>query len=156
MGLFEHTVYPAAVLRDHFGVPGTRPQVALRCRDKVEMKRALEGSDVVVPKFWPVQESTTAAELEQLLVGIPGRVVLKPRGQAGSAGVRAFDSVADLLDQAAGAGFENGYEVEEFVEGTVCHLDGVVRDGAVGFLSVSRYLGTCLEFEAEGRYRLAR
>src|SRR3954467_2416785 len=29
VGLFEHTVYPAAVLREHFGVPGTCAEVAL-------------------------------------------------------------------------------------------------------------------------------
>lgn len=149
VGLFEHTVYPAAMLRDHFGVPGTRAQVALRCRDKVEMKRALQNSAVPVPRFWPVDTSTTAAELEGSLKGTLGRVVLKPRGQAGSVGVRVFDSPAEVLDHAATAGFEDGYELEEFVDGSVFHIDGLVRDGAVCFLSVSRYLGTCLDFEFE-------
>lgn len=149
VGLFEHTVYPAAVLRDHFGVPGTRAEVALRCRDKVEMKRALQGSDVPVPRFWPVDSSTTAEELQGLLTGVPGRMVLKPRGQAGSVGIGVFPSVAEVLDHAATAGFEEGCELEEFVDGSVCHLDGVVRDGVVRFLSVSRYLGTCLDFKTE-------
>jgi hypothetical protein len=149
VGLFEHTVYPAGVLRDRFGLAGTRAEVARRCRDKVEMKRALRGSGVPVPRFWPVGASTTAAELRGLLAGVPGPLVLKPRAQAGSVGVRLFGSVAEVLDRAAGEGFEDGCELEEFVDGVVCHLDGVVRDGVVRFLSVSRYLGTCLGFETE-------
>lgn len=39
VGIFEHTVYPAAVLRERFGLAGTPAEVALRCRDKVEVKR---------------------------------------------------------------------------------------------------------------------
>src|SRR5690349_6258232 len=149
VGLFEHTVYPSAVLRDRFDVPGTRAEVALRCRDKVEMKRALRAGDVPVPRFWPVGSGTTPEELRDRLAGVTGRVVLKPRRQAGSVGVRAFASVAEVLDHAAAIGFEDGYELEEYVDGPVHHLDGVVRDGAVRFLSVSRYVGTCLGFEAE-------
>lgn len=149
VGVFEHTVYPAAVLRDRFGVPGTCAQVALRCRDKVAMKRALRGGAVPVPRFWPTDSSTTATELARELAGVRGRLVYKPRGQAGSVGVRVFDSTADTLDFAATTGFADGTELEEFVDGAVCHLDGVVRDGVVRFLSVSRYLGTCLAFQTD-------
>jgi hypothetical protein len=150
VGIFEHTVYPAAVLRDRFGVPGTPAAVALRCRDKVEMKRALRAGGVPAPRFWPVDAATTAAELRTSLAGVAGRLVLKPRAQAGSAGVRVFDSLERVLEHAAATGFPDGHELEEFVDGTVCHLDGVVRDGVVRFLSLCRYVGTCFDFEADG------
>lgn len=149
VGIFEHTVYPAAVLRERFGLAGTPAEVALRCRDKVEMKRALRDSGVPVPRFWPVDASTTEAQLRRLLAGVRGRLVLKPRAQAGSVGVRVFGSIAEVLRHAATAGFCDGFELEEFVDGAVCHLDGVVRGGVIGFLSVSQYLGTCLKFETD-------
>jgi biotin carboxylase len=104
---------------------------------------------VPVPRFWPVDASTTAAELRHLLADVPGRLVLKPRAQAASMGIRAFGSVAEVLDHAATDGFSDGYELEEFIDGTICHLDGVVRDGVIGFISVSRYLSTCLDWETK-------
>lgn len=150
VGLFEYTTLPAARLREHFAVPGVDVATALRFRDKILMKQTL--CEVVpVPRFWPVGAATTAAELTAIVSELPGKVVLKPTRQAASIGVRLFDRGADLLQYADAEGIQDGYEVEEFIEGTVCHVDGIVRDGRVLFLSAAEYfLGSCFTFQNSG------
>jgi hypothetical protein len=146
VGLYEHTTVPAARLREHFGLPGTDLATSALFRDKVRMKEALRGV-VPLPRFWSVDSSTSQADLREIVGELPGKVVLKPKSQAASFGVEIFDSAADLLTHAETTGISDGYEVEEFVEGTVCHFDGVLRDGRLCFLNVSRYVGDCFAFQ---------
>ncbi|MFG2793361.1 acetyl-CoA carboxylase biotin carboxylase subunit family protein [Streptomyces sp. NPDC048419] len=150
VGLYEYTTLPAARLREHFGIPGTDVGTALRFRDKILMKESLR--DVVrLPRFWPVGAATTEAELAAIAAELPGKVVLKPARQAASIGVKVFHRSADLLEYARTTGIQDNHEVEEFIEGTICHIDGVVRDGRILFLSAAKYfLGNNLTFEDEG------
>ncbi|CAM5327074.1 MULTISPECIES: ATP-grasp domain-containing protein [Streptomyces] len=146
VGLYEHTTLPAARLREHFGVPGTGAKTALLCRDKVPMKEALSGTGIRVPRFLAVGPDTPRAELSEFARGLPGRVVLKPRSQGASIGVRILDGAAELLALADAGGIEEGYEAEEFVDGSIYHIDGVVRDGEMRWFCASRYLDTCFDF----------
>ncbi|GGV02239.1 hypothetical protein GCM10010275_46530 [Streptomyces litmocidini] len=147
VGLYEHTTLPAARLREHFGVPGTNAKTALLCRDKVPMKEALAGTGIRTPRFLAVGPDTGRAELAEFAAGIPGRIVLKPRSQGASIGVRILDGAAELLALAEAGGIEEGYEAEEFVDGSIHHIDGVVRDGETRWFCASRYLDTCFDFQ---------
>ncbi|MFF2808184.1 acetyl-CoA carboxylase biotin carboxylase subunit family protein [Streptomyces sp. NPDC058000] len=146
VGLYEHTVLPAARLREAFGLPGTDVRTALLTRDKVLMKEALR-EVVRVPRYWSVGSGTTEAELTEIAAALPGKVVLKPKCQAASFGVEIFDDAESFLRHVRDRGIEDGHHVEEFVEGDVCHFDGFVRDGEIRFLHASRYLGDCFSFQ---------
>ncbi|WP_327320186.1 ATP-grasp domain-containing protein [Streptomyces sp. NBC_01235] len=146
VGLYENTTLPAARLREEFGLPGTDVRTTLLFRDKVLMKQALNGV-VRVPRYWDVDAATPTAELEDIAAGLPGKVVLKPRSQAASFGIEIFDSAGDFLRYARTEGIRDHYEVEEFVEGAVCHFDGLMRDGEILFLSAARYLGNCFDLQ---------
>ncbi|MEU2225419.1 hypothetical protein [Streptomyces sp. NPDC018347] len=147
VGLYEHTTLPAARLREHFGVPGTSVRTAIRCRDKVPMKQALSGTGIRVPRFLAVGPGTGREELAGFAAGLPGRIVLKPRSQGASIGVRILDGAAQLLALAEAGGIEEGYEAEEFVEGSIYHVDGVVRDAELRWFCASRYLDSCFDFQ---------
>jgi biotin carboxylase len=147
VGMFENTTVPAARLREHFGAQGTDLQTAERCRDKVTMKEALAGSGVRTPRFWRVGAATTEAELREIAGGLPGKVVLKPRSQAACFGVEIFPNAAAFLEHCGTVGLQDDYEVEEFVEGTACHFDGVVRGGALRFLCASRFWSSSFDFQ---------
>jgi hypothetical protein len=143
VGLYEYATLPAARLREYFGVPGTDVATALRFRDKVLMKQALRGV-VPVPRFLELDARTTPAALGAFCDAVAGPIVLKPTRQAASLGIEIFDDPAELLRRCAAAEAVAGFEVEEFVDGDVCHFDGVVRDGEIRLFSASRYLlGTC-------------
>ncbi|MER5408929.1 ATP-grasp domain-containing protein [Streptomyces sp. NPDC002769] len=146
VGLYEHTVLPAARLREAFGLPGTEVKTALLTRDKILMKQALSGV-VRVPRHWSVGADTTRAEFEAIAAELPGKIVLKPRSQASSFGITIFDDAESFLRDTRTEGVEDGHHVEEFIEGDVCHFDGFVRDGEIRFLNASRYLGNCFSFQ---------
>lgn len=147
VGLYEHTTLPAARLREHFGLQGTSVRTAVLCRDKVPMKQAVAAAGIPVPRFLAVGPDTGRAELEAFAHRAPGRVVLKPRSQAASIGVHILDDAAALLGLAAEGGLEAGYEAEEFIDGSIYHIDGVVRDGLLRWFCASRYLDTCFDFQ---------
>ncbi|MBU7597459.1 hypothetical protein JGS22_007420 [Streptomyces sp. P38-E01] len=148
VALYEHTTLPAARLREHFEVSGTSVRTALLCRDKVPMKEALASAGVPVPRFLAVSPRTWNNELSDFVGQLPpGPIVLKPRSQGASIGVRILESGTELLALAAEGGIEEGYEVEEFVQGSIYHIDGVVRDGDLRWFCTSRYLDTCFNFQ---------
>ncbi|MEU0130491.1 hypothetical protein [Streptomyces sp. NPDC006289] len=148
VALYEHTTLPAARLREHFGVPGTGVRTALLCRDKVPMKEAVAAAGVPVPRYLAVGPETGLGELASFADLLPpGPIVLKPRSQGASIGVRILDGAEELLAVAAEGGIEAGYEAEEFVEGSIYHIDGVVRDFEMLWFCASRYLDTCFNFQ---------
>lgn len=147
IGLYEHTTLPAAKLRDHFGVQGTNAHSALLCRDKVAMKQALEAKGIRVPRHLAVGPETSPGELGRFARALGGRLVLKPRSQGASMGVRVLDTAEDLLALSIAGGIEEGYEVEEFVDGPIYHSDGVVRDGVLRWYCPTRYVTTAYEFQ---------
>ncbi|GAA0499236.1 MULTISPECIES: ATP-grasp domain-containing protein [Streptomyces] len=147
VAMYEQVTLPAARLRDHFGVPGVDTETALLCRDKVRMKEVMRSNGIRVPAFWAVDASTPYADLEKIAAAVPGRLVLKPQRQAGSFGIMVFRDGTEFLAHARDHGIPDDHEVEEFIDGDVCHVDGVVRDGEIRFLSASRYIGDCLTFQ---------
>ncbi|WP_315707629.1 ATP-grasp domain-containing protein [Brenneria uluponensis] len=39
-----------------------------------------------------------------------------------------------------------GYEVEEYIEGDIYHVDAILANGSMPYFKVSKYLNTCLDF----------
>ncbi|WP_228983684.1 inositol monophosphatase family protein [Streptomyces sp. DH12] len=95
--------------------------------------------------------------------GWRGRTIAKPRDEGGSQGVRLFETLDEALAfvrgtaagpsarTADGAGADGGlatrYELEEYVEGPIWHVDGFLFKGEAVVAQASRYVGTPLRFE---------
>jgi biotin carboxylase len=111
------------------------------------MKAAIAAVGLRAPRFLDLE---TALAGGSAAVSWTGPTVLKPRAGASSEGVRRFPTVQAALAAAlsAPAGIDD-LEIEEFVEGPIIHVDGLVADGAALAVQASRYVGTCLGF-AEG------
>ena len=143
IALSEFTLEIAAHVREDLGIPGpTRADVAVY-RDKVRMKEILGRAGMRVPRFATCVGAEQCREFAAE-VGYP--VILKPVDGAASIGVHRVDDEATLtallpsLDTAR-------YEIEEFVQGVIHHVDGYADAGStVRFQVVSRYVNDCLEF----------
>ncbi|MGW2031026.1 ATP-grasp domain-containing protein [Streptomyces sp. NPDC001811] len=152
VGLTEESVLPAARLREHLGLPGMRSTTARLLRDKVRMKEAVREAGVTTPRFWPVGPDTGMDEVERIAGRLRGAVVLKPRTQAAAMGVHVFPDPAAFVAHVRTHGLRPGHQVEEFVEGRLCHVDGLVREGRLLFLSMASYLAAPYEVVTrEGR-----
>ncbi|MFH7597086.1 biotin carboxylase [Streptomyces racemochromogenes] len=145
LALSEFDLLTAARVREELGVPGPGTDTALRFRDKTVMKAAIAEAGLRIPRFRTV---TTPAEAAAFAAAHPGPVMLKPRTGAASAGCVLLEE--GLGERAVLARLEgldlSGYEAEEFVQGPIWHVDGLLREGEPLFALASRYLNTCFEF----------
>jgi glutathione synthase/RimK-type ligase-like ATP-grasp enzyme len=103
------SVVAAAAIRQYFGLPGIGPDVAMRCHDKLVMKKAIVAAGLPCAPWMETNEVTTASELIDVL-GLP--LVLKMPISSGGRGVwicRDFKSVEDhLLPGLLAEGFVRG------------------------------------------------
>ncbi|MGW7541090.1 ATP-grasp domain-containing protein [Streptomyces sp. NPDC054770] len=133
----ERLLVPAAALREVLGVPGLDVAQTTVFRHKVLMKRHVAAGGVRTPEFTGI---SGPADAEPLLEKY-GRIILKPVDSWLAQGVHQVASRAELcrLEQ-TGLGHDGPYQAEEFVEGTSCHIDSVVRAGRPVAALASRYL----------------
>ncbi|TQJ01065.1 ATP-grasp domain-containing protein [Amycolatopsis cihanbeyliensis] len=141
----ELLIMPAAELRAEFGIPGMLPDLAARFRDKVTMKATLERAGIRVPRF------VRATELPEH-VPWQGKTIVKPRDSNASQGVYLcddYDSARRLVGQRRrdDHAFADRYEVEEYLDGPIWHVDGFLFRGEPVAVQASRYVRTPLEFE---------
>lgn len=150
VALSEYDLIAAAEVRAALGVPGDRVADVLPVRDKVTMKATVAAADLRVPRFASLASVLTDGADA---VGWTGQTILKPRTGASSEGVRTFPTVAAALVAARESGSPDevdGFEIEEFVDGPILHIDGMMADGAPVAVLASRYVGTCLGY-AQGQ-----
>jgi biotin carboxylase len=124
----EYDLLRAARLRERLGIPGQRVESARAFRDKLVMKRHLAEGGVAVPAFAAVEFATDLLDFAERQ-GFP--VVVKPRAASGSRGVRVLGGPEELNAWLAGEftdpAVRGGWMAEEFVAGTMFHVDGLLR-----------------------------
>ncbi|MEG8178880.1 ATP-grasp domain-containing protein [Nocardia terpenica] len=135
----EYDLLGAARIRDRFGIAGMSEAHTLDLRDKVLMKERVGAAGVVVPRFGACADAVP----HELAARIGYPLVLKPRRGMGSRGIHIVHDDAEFA-RAWPQIDPDDYEAEEFVPGTIYHVDGLVSDGRLLFSRVSRYLTTCL------------
>lgn len=147
-GQSEYDILTAARVSAELGVRGGYGvELVRRFKDKPTMKQVVGGAGLRVPGFHRLDGGADAESVVSALGGPP--LVLKPRDSAGSQGVSVVRDVRELARALEGVD-PAGYACEEYVEGEIFHVDGVYRDGGFHFVSVSRYVHTCLDY-ARGR-----
>ncbi|KXF54531.1 carboxylate--amine ligase [Rhodococcus sp. SC4] len=142
VALAEVDVERAATVRGELGLPGLDTATAGGYRDKILMKELAQAAGLLVPAFAPVRQP---ADIVDFMAANPGRVVVKPRSGSGSTGVYVLDSPAQATGLADTV-TATPYEVEEFVDGAVHHVDAFRVAGDPVAAIASRYTGQgCLE-----------
>lgn len=140
----EGLVWPAAHVTRALDLVGNTPEAIWSCRDKKATRTALAGAGIPQPVSTGVS-SLAQARAAAAEIGYP--VVLKPRGLAGSMGVRRADradQLAEAYDAARSASYPNvpvydeGVLVEEYVTGPEISVDAVFFDGACTPLVLAR------------------
>jgi hypothetical protein len=161
---YEPDLIRAGALRDELGLPGQGAASALAFRDKVAMKDAARAAGIPVAGYAAV---TGPAGLLAFGAAHPGPVILKPRAGAGAAGVRLLRTAAELREAAGdpatwaglGSSGPGGREVpggiaEEFVEGPMYHVDGLVTGGRIAAAWPSAYLYRLMDFPGDAGPRV--
>jgi hypothetical protein len=129
----EADVLAAAVLRDRLDLPGQRSSSAHAYRDKAWMRACTDQAGVPGPRWAPVTHREHVVAFVRTH-GLPA--VLKPRRSSGSVGVRVLRGAAELATLPAAL---PDHLVEQYVEGKLVHVDGMLADGERVFALPSEY-----------------
>ncbi|WP_236241609.1 acetyl-CoA carboxylase biotin carboxylase subunit family protein [Streptomyces sp. CC228A] len=141
LALSEFGIAEACSVRRHLGIDGPSPEQVELVRDKVRMKEALAGSGLRHPRF--VREPSRCRPLPWT-----GRTVLKPRQGASSEDVTVHETARDALSAYWRLPDPAAFQLEEHIDGDILHADGLVQDGRLVDLSVSRYVNKPVEYAA--------
>jgi biotin carboxylase len=138
----------AAYLREHLRVPGLGDTRTRYFRDKLAMRTQARDAGIPVPAFVHVLNYD---RIRAFTASVPAPWVLKPRSQASATGIKKIHSEEQLWQVIEGLGDEQSfYLLEQFLPGTVFHVDCVVFDDAVRFARVHRYADTPMQVAHEG------
>ncbi|HTC41526.1 MAG TPA: ATP-grasp domain-containing protein [Candidatus Acidoferrales bacterium] len=148
VALDEFDMENVAALREHLRLPGIGLTTIRYFRDKLAMRAQARESGILVPEFIPVLNYD---DLREFMAYVPGPWLLKPRSQASGIGMRKIQSPEELwpgLDQLGDR--QSEYLLEQFIPGSVFHVDGVVSERAVLFAEAHTYGAPPLDVSHQG------
>jgi biotin carboxylase len=140
-GALEQLQLPMAEAREATDVPGMRPQIAKRFRDKDAMKQVLREAGVPVAKSALV---TSVAELRAFIdqVGFP--VIVKPQAGLGTRNTHRLETQADVAALPTPSE-QQPWQAEEFVRAREHTCETVSIHGKTVWRSGTRYFPSPLE-----------
>jgi biotin carboxylase len=135
--LDEFDLELAASLREHLRLPGMGETAVRYFRDKLAMRGKAASSGVRVPRFTSLFHDD---DVRAFTARVPPPWVLKPRTEAASIGIRKLGEEAALWAQLEALGDRRSrFLLEQYVAGSVYHVDAIVADSRVVFAQASRY-----------------
>ena len=137
VALDDFDVETAAQLREHFRLPGMGDSMARNFRDKLAMRTTAWNAGLLVPEFTGV---FNYEDLHSFMIRVSPPWLLKPRSEASSMGIKKIhhaDELWPILDSLGDQ--QSFYVMEQFVEGDVYHVDGLMNNGNVLFSIAHKY-----------------
>ncbi|WP_116963046.1 ATP-grasp domain-containing protein [Fastidiosibacter lacustris] len=139
----EFNLLAIGKLRDEFDLWGAKYDDLVKCRDKLMMKDLLHSKGIRVPKcmhFNQIRDLTSKEAYEVICHQISSNIIVKPIDSCGSQGVYHIQT----LDEFAAFHRKNEwqastYEIEEYIQGKLYHIDSVTENGETVFLEASVY-----------------
>ena len=135
--LDEFEVELVAMLREHLRLPGTGVTAVRQFRDKLAMRQSARAASIDVPDFVQIKNYD---EIREFMATVPLPWVRKPRSEASAMGIEKINDPERLwraLDELGDK--QSLYLLEEFVPGDVFHVDSLIVDGKIVFVSVQKY-----------------
>jgi biotin carboxylase len=148
VALDEFDMENVAALREHLRLPGIGLTTVRFFRDKLAMRAQARECGILVPEFTHILNYD---DLREFMARVPGPWLLKPRSQASGIGMKKIESPEGLwpwLEQLGDR--QSEYLLEQFIPGSVFHVDGIVSDGAVLFAEAHTYGSPPLDVSHRG------
>ncbi len=143
VALEEFDVVTAALIREHFQLPGMDASTAKGFRDKLSMAATAKEAGVDVPDFVPL---INPDEIREFMERLPPPWIIKPRSDVSAIGIRKVETAEEVWQTLEEMNErenlrERGsyYFLARFVPGEVFHVDSVVNKGRVVFAGTNRY-----------------
>jgi biotin carboxylase len=148
VALDEFDMENVSALREHLRIPGMGLTTVRYFRDKLAMRARAQEVGIAVPEFVPVLNYDA---LREFMARVPAPWLLKPRSQASGIGMKKIHEPSELwpwLDQLGDR--QSTYLLEQFVPGSVYHVDSVASEREVVFAEAHAYGAPPLETAHQG------
>lgn len=143
VALDDFDVEKAAIVREHFRIPGMGQTTARYFRDKLAMRVQARDAGINVPVFSALFNDV---EITDYLRASSPPWVIKPRAEASAAGIKKVYSFDEAWQTIHSLGEERHlFLIEQFKPGAVYHVDALTLGGKVIFQRSSEYLNTPFE-----------
>ncbi len=138
IALDDFDVDKAALVREHFRIPGMGQTTARYFRDKLAMRMRAQEAGIRVPGFCALFNDV---EITVFIENHPGPWMIKPRSEASSLGIKklhnqeeVWEVIHSLHDR------RHLYLLEQYKPGNVYHIDSLSLEGRVIFSWANQYL----------------
>jgi hypothetical protein len=148
VALDEFDMENVSALREHMRIPGMGLTTVRYFRDKLAMRARAKEIGILVPEFAHVLNYDN---LREFMGRVPGPWLLKPRSQASGIGMKKIHAPGELwpwLDQLGDK--QSFYLLEQFIPGSVYHVDSVVSEREVVFAEAHAYGAPPLDVSHHG------
>lgn len=139
----EEQIEFAAKLRKKYNVPGQSIHSAKKFRNKYIMTKKARDSGLDVPKFMQVDNVFDLVNASKK-IGYP--LVLKPIDSMGSMDTYKIKNDYDLMNLAKNKVINN-YLAEEYINGSLFHIDAFKANDQIKYLIVSKYFDNTLAYK---------
>jgi biotin carboxylase len=137
VALDEFDMENVSALREHLRIPGMGLTTVRYFRDKLAMRARAKEAGIAVPEFVHILNHH---EVSEFMDRVPAPWLLKPRSQASGIGMRKIHHASELWPLLEQLGDQQSfYLLEQFVPGTVFHVDSVVSEKNVLLAEVHAY-----------------
>lgn len=160
VALEEFDVMTAALVREHFCLPGMSSSVAKTFRDKMAMAISAVAAGVRVPEFVPL---INMEEVEAFMKRVPPPWIIKPRSDVSAIGILRVDKPEEVWRVIEDRNSRDNlrerasyYLLARFIPGEVFHVDSIVDDGRAQFVGANRYGRPPLEVAHGGGAYISR
>jgi biotin carboxylase len=143
VALEEFDVMTAALIREHFCLPGMSCSRAKTFRDKYRMAEAARAAGVDLPDFVPL---INPDDVRAFMERVPPPWIIKPRSDVSAIGIRKVNDAAEVwringeMNERENLRERASYYIlAQFISGEVFHVDSIVRNGRVVFAGANRY-----------------
>jgi biotin carboxylase len=137
VALDEFDMENVSALREHMRIPGMGLTTVRYFRDKLAMRARAKEAGIPVPEFVPVLNYNA---LREFMARVPAPWLLKPRSQASGIGMEKIHAPAELWPWIDRLGDKQStYLLEQFIPGSVYHVDSVASEREVVFAEAHAY-----------------
>ena len=135
--LDEFDMENVSAIREHLRIPGMGLTTVRYFRDKLAMRARAKEAGILVPEFVHVLNHN---DIGEFMARVPAPWLLKPRSQASGIGMKKIQHADELWPWLDKLGDEQSHFIlEQFVPGSVFHVDGVVSEREVVFADAHAY-----------------
>ncbi|TAK77705.1 MAG: ATP-grasp domain-containing protein [Gammaproteobacteria bacterium] len=135
----EFNLLNAGRLRREYGLAGHTDEELLLYRDKIKMKERLIQNGIRVPRFRLLQKRDAYKKIREEIGSV---FIIKPLDSCGSHGIYPIHNENDFVQFGIKSGnYSGSFEVEEFIQGDLYHVDSLVKSNVIEFICANEY--TC-------------